>query len=92
MPAAFSLCFLLGAGLFPRLTLLFCWMLGGVPTNNTPFALDVICAIFCPRGLIAWWLWEAGAHPLLVGVFAVLQILEWVRGSMPTVRVHRSSE
>ena len=69
-------CFLAGAAFFPRLTLLLFWVASAIPANQTPFLVDVLCAFFCPRLLVAWWLYEAGQHPLLVAVFVILELAE----------------
>lgn len=71
---------------FPRITLVAAWYLGMVPANNTPFVLDVIAALFAPRFLIAWWLYEANAHPLLVGLFVLAGIWEYMR-SIPRYKI-----
>ena len=75
-------CFLVSAAFFPRTTLLIWWIIGAIPINHTPFIVDLICAILFPRGLVAWWLYEAGYHPLLVAVFVILEILETFGGSV----------
>lgn len=64
---------------FPRITLVVAWYLEMMPANSTPFVLDVIAALFAPRLLIAWWLYEANAHPLLVGLFVLAGIWEYMR-------------
>lgn len=69
--------FLFFSAFFPRWTLFLVWLVGAMPANSTPFIVDVLCAWFCPRGLIAYWLYEAGGHPLLIGLFAFLQLCEW---------------
>lgn len=67
-------CPLISAFFLPRTTLLFLWFMDAMPANNTTFELDVVFAIIAPRALIAWWLYEAGAHPLLVGLFVITEI------------------
>lgn len=76
MTAAFLFC----SFLFPRLTLLVCALFGMMPANDTPLVADVIAFFVAPRLLIAWWLYEAGAHPLLVVLFAVGGLTELFGG------------
>lgn len=45
--------FIAAAAIFPRLTLLICWFAASLPANTTDFWVDVGCAIFCPRCLVA---------------------------------------
>lgn len=60
--------------LFPRITLLWCYFVAGIPTNDTPFALDVMASVFAPRLLIAWWAYHTpGVHPL----WTVLYVVVW---------------
>lgn len=72
--------FILCAFFFPRITLIACFFLGTMPPNDTPLAADIIAAIIAPRLLVAWWLYSANAHPLLVGLFAVGGIMELLGG------------
>lgn len=78
--------FLFFALLFPRPTLLLAWLFGIMPANGTPFLADLLGAIFAPRFLIAWWLYEAQAHPFLIGLFVVFGILEFVGGGSSASR------
>lgn len=68
--------FILCALFFPRVTLIFLWLMHDMPQNSTPFILDVIATIFCPRLLVAFWLYEANFHPLLVLIFVVFGVME----------------
>lgn len=68
-------CFLVGAFFFPRMTLLICWLMSAIPANSTPFLVDVLAAWLAPRLLIAFWLYEANAHPALIGIFLISGIL-----------------
>ncbi len=52
----------------PRLTLLTCWLILGLPSNSTPLVVDALMVFFLPRVLIAWW---AAA---LVGVVVAVAI------------------
>lgn len=79
-------CFLFSAAVFPRLTLLAAWCVSAMPANPTPLWLDALCAIFVPRALIAWWLYEAGAHPLLVGLFVLLEVMAKLSGGSASRR------
>jgi len=54
----------------------FLWVFSAIPANSTPFIVDMLCAIFFPRGLIAYWLYEMEAHPLLIAVFIILEVSE----------------
>lgn len=65
---------------FPRLTLLLVWLFGTIPANDTSFVLDVIGAIFAPRLLVGWWLYVAGAHPLLIILFVLAGLSELFGG------------
>ena len=76
--------FLLFSFFFPRFTLVVVWLLGAMPANQTPFIADVLAAIFAPRFLIAWWLYEAQAHPLLIGLFVLAGIWEFLHSSRRT--------
>lgn len=71
-----SSAFLFFAALFPRLTLLVCWVSGVMPANHTPFIADVLGAIVAPRLLIAVWAYEAGMHPIIPILFAAMQVME----------------
>jgi len=71
-----STLFLFSSAFFARTTLLVCWLFGALPVNHTPFAVDVLAAVFAPRLLIAWWAYEAHMHPLVVVVFAALELFE----------------
>ena len=75
--------FFLFAAFFPRLTLLIGWAFSLLPANDTPFMLDVICALLAPRLLVAWWGWHNGLHPLWSALFVALQFSEWM---IPRVR------
>lgn len=75
-----STLFLFCAAFFPRLTLLVCYLFAGLPLNSTPFGVDLLCAFFCPRLLVAWWAFESGQHPLVVGLFCFLELAEKFRG------------
>lgn len=66
---------------FPRCTLAFCWLMECMPANSTPFAVDFLFFLFAPRFLIAWWLYEANAHPLLIGLFILVGLGELLKGS-----------
>jgi len=72
--------FIVFALFFPRLTLLICWLTSALPTNSTPFFVDILLAIFAPRFLVAFWLYEAGAHPLLIALFILFGLGEMGRG------------
>ena len=72
--------------LFPRLTLFFCWLAAAIPMNDTPFVLDVLCAIFAPRLLIAYWMYALGLHPLFIILFAVFGLAEIFGGSKASSR------
>lgn len=48
--------FLILGLIFPRLTLLWCYLGGTLPANDTPFALDFIAAFLAPRLLILAWI------------------------------------
>ena len=65
-------CFLIGVGFFPRLTLLLCWLTHAMPTNTTPFLIDIIGVLFAPRLLIAYWLFAGGYSYWLVAIFTIL--------------------
>ena len=56
----------------PRCTLLIAYVLGAMPANSTPWFLDVVTAVVAPRWLIAWWLHEAGWHPLWSILFVII--------------------
>jgi hypothetical protein len=58
--------------ILPRCTLLIAYVLGVIPENSTPLLLDVVTAMVAPRWLIAWWLHEAGWHPVWSVLFVVL--------------------
>lgn len=70
MTTAFLVCSLL----FPRPTLLVCWLWLGMPENTTPLALDVLGAIFAPRLLLAWWAYEASVHPFWIVLYVVFSL------------------
>lgn len=67
--------FVLFSLFLPRTTLLFCWVFGAIPANDTPFFLDLLGALIAPRLLVAAWLWDDPAWGLgwaLVFVLASL--------------------
>ncbi len=78
-----GLIFLFFAAICPRVTLAFCWLFGAIPANDTPLLVDLMGAIFMPRLLVAWWLWEGGHHPLLVAIFVLLELVELGRVTLP---------
>ena len=60
---------------FPRLTLLWFYFVTGMPTNDTPFGLDVVAFLFAPRLLIAWWLYvDPTWHPLWSAIFVLFAL------------------
>lgn len=65
----------------PRLILAICYLAGEMPSNTTPFIVDVIAFFIAPHLLVAWWLYEADAHPLLTTIFVVLGFIELLGGS-----------
>lgn len=75
-----STLFLILGLIFPRLTLFVCWLTGSIPANTTPFALDVIGALFLPRFLIAVWAYEAHVHIGWVVAYVVLGLAELLGG------------
>lgn len=75
-----SSAFLFFAALLPRTTLLVCWVAGVLPVNHTPFIADVLGAIVAPRLLIAVWAYEAGMHPIIPIIFAMMQMMETFKG------------
>jgi len=50
--------FLLVSLVLPRFTLLFWWLFGNLPYNETPFAVDFFTAIFLPRILIMVYIYD----------------------------------
>jgi len=58
--------------ILPRCTLLMAYAIGAIPENGTPLLLDVATAVVAPRWLIAWWLHDAGWHPLWSILFVVV--------------------
>jgi hypothetical protein len=68
--------FIFFAAFFPRWTLLLVWLFGTMPANDTPFAVDVLCALLAPRLLVAWWMFCMDMHPLLIAVFVLLELSE----------------
>lgn len=85
-----TVAFLVPGIFLPRLTLFICWVIGAIPSNDTPFALDVIGGIIAPRALIAWWAYQdPGTHPLWAVLFAALQVIEWLRAPQQVNTVAR---
>lgn len=74
----------------PRTTLFLYYFFLEIPHNETPFALDLIGAIFAPHLLVAYWLYEANYHPLLV----VLFVIRWFIGlfSAKSAKIKVSNE
>ena len=57
---------------FPRVSLLWCYLIAGMPANDTPLGLDAMMFVFAPRLLVAWWLWQDPTwHPLWSALFVV---------------------
>jgi hypothetical protein len=76
-----STTFLVFALLFPRPTLLVCWLCGTLPTNDTPFAADVLGALLAPRLLLGWWTHaDATVHPVWTALFVGLFVLSTLFG------------
>jgi hypothetical protein len=72
--------FLLLTLFFPRLTLLFTWLAGGIPANSTPFFADFIGTWFVPNFLIALWAWESPhVHPVWVVIHVGVGIGRLIR-------------
>ncbi len=69
--------------LFPRLTLLICFLAGEMPANETHILIDVFGAILFPRALIAYWIYDTypTISPMWVVVFVVLQLMESTTGT-----------
>ncbi len=90
MGAIVSWLFLLCGLFFPHLTLGWCWFVGAVPANDTSFDVDVVGAIFAPRLLISYWLYEDDRPVMALLYFLVF--LGAVSGeSAATQRKRRSS-
>lgn len=68
--------FLVFSLLFPRLTLLWCYLTSGIPINSTPVAVDVVGSIFVPRFLIAFWTYEAHTHIAWTLLFVLFGLAE----------------
>ena len=68
--------FLLLCLFFPRLTLLSTHLFGTMPANDTPYAIDVLMAIFFPRVLVAYWGQELGIHIGWIFMLVVFAVLE----------------
>lgn len=81
-----NILFLIGALLFPRLTLLFCWSTGSLPLNTTPFALDVALGLIAPRFLVSFWALGLGVHPLWVFFLCLIEVSEVGTGSRVSSR------
>lgn len=78
--------FLVMALLFPRLTLLYCWLFDHMPANTTPFGADLIGAIFAPRLLVGYWTYDAGVHPIWTVLYVVFFLAAFI-GQRARVRV-----
>jgi hypothetical protein len=74
--------------LFPRLTLVIAWILGGIPVNDTPLLADALGTVFVPRFLIAFWAYNAQVHPIWVILYVVLGLAEI--GAFPANRSSRN--
>lgn len=73
--------FLLTSLLFPRLTLLLCWLTGAIPPNSTPLFVDIIMGSAFPRFLIAFWAYEAHVDELWIAAHVVVGIMELSSGN-----------
>lgn len=67
---------LICAWFLPRTTLFLTWLFGNIPANDTPFGLDVLLTLICPRGLIAYWAYDLNLHVLWIILFIVGALLE----------------
>lgn len=68
--------FMAVAVFFPRLTLLFAWLMGNVPANDTPFALDVVLVGLFPRLWLAYAAWFNHEHIVWIALFVLLGLAE----------------
>ena len=59
---------------FPRISLFFAWMVGGIPYNNVPLFFDVVSAIVFPRMLIIYYIWyaELGTGWMIAHIIALI--------------------
>ena len=64
---------------FARITLFVYYMLDLIPSNDVPWVLDLIMAIFLPRLLLAYYGYLHDLHPFWITLLVLLQAYETFR-------------
>lgn len=77
--------FLLLSLIFPRLTLLFWWIFGNLPLNNTPFIADIFSSIIIPRILICVWIYDLQGWSAWFITHLIVAIISYVSFGIKSV-------
>ena len=70
--------FLLISLFIPRFTLLFWWLTGNLPYNETPLIADVLCSVFLPRVLILVYIYSIQGFSPWFWIHLVVMMLAWI--------------